>query len=181
MSESPPASLVVVGHTGTGLELTRRTFAAHRDVVVPPPAPFVARLGKRRCTFESIEALDAEALARLLADDPGFRAWGLSAEPSRLISGAATFVEAIGMIYAAYARARGRSITVDVTPGNVLDVGLLAMLFPAARFLHLTEDPRTSIGRRRWSYATCSRCRTGVSGRIARASASARVMRISGV
>jgi hypothetical protein len=40
------------------------------------------------------------------------------------------------------AMAQGRALVVDSTPDNILEVGLIAALFPNARIIHVTRDAR---------------------------------------
>jgi hypothetical protein len=119
---------------------------AHPDLAIPPESHFLARLGRRLDRYARPDgAVDAERLAGDVMRTRTWRAWGAgetdTLERVRALE-RPTFADAMDAVYTAYAESRGKGRWGDKTPRYVLDIPLLAALFPGSRFVHIVRDGR---------------------------------------
>ncbi len=138
--DGPAPFLFVVGCGRSGTTLLRAMLDSHPALAVPPESWFVATLGRRYERRFDRDRFEVDLLAH-----GRFARWGLDPEAvSRSIRAAdpSDVATAVRSVFAAYAASRGKPRYADKTPGYVLDLPLLARLFPEARFLHLVRDGR---------------------------------------
>lgn len=129
----------VVGSARSGTTLLRLILNAHPEVAVPPESRFVVEL------YRGSEAVSRDAFLGELAAHKRFQAWDLPIEAvaRELPDGdPVPYPAAIEAAYEAYAHVNGKTRWGDKTPRYVENMGLLARLFPTARFIHLIRDGR---------------------------------------
>ncbi len=134
----------VVGCPRSGTTLLRAMLDSHPDLAVPGESYFVVELAPRFVSrwwrrFDRRRCLDAvlahERFVQWELDDGAVRDAVAAAEPR-------DFAALVRVLYAAYASARGKHRYGDKTPNYVLDLPLIARLFPEARFVHVVRDGR---------------------------------------
>lgn len=128
-----------VGSGRSGTTLVQAMFSSHPALAVVHESQFIPRLAGRytRGRFA------AEAFLNDVARSPDFRRLHLDLDELRqrlLLVG--DYPQAVREIFTCYAVANGKSRYGDKTPGYVLDLDLLARLFPEARFVHVIRDGR---------------------------------------
>jgi hypothetical protein len=129
----------IVGCGRSGSTLLRAMLEAHPDLVVPPEAPFVVDLARRRGPGPP----DPEELLGQLGQNERFALWGLDPEQlKRQVGTPSSLADAFRAVYRCAAEAAGAARYADKTPGNVLHLPMLADLFPEAVFVHLVRDGR---------------------------------------
>lgn len=137
----------LVGCGRSGTTLLRSMFTCHPEMAIPYESYFVVSMG-RRANRTRYEAGDSFALELFLDDlfaQFGFRHWHL---PEREVREAlkesppGTYADAVRRVFAVYARQQGKRRYGDKTANYVLDIPLLAELFPEARFVHVIRDGR---------------------------------------
>jgi hypothetical protein len=102
-------------------------------------------MARRRRRYEARDRFRTETFLDDLAGYRGFRRWDLPPESVRTAFAdepPSSLPEAVRLVYRAYARANGKHRYGDKTPIHVLNVGLLAELFPESRFVHVLRDGR---------------------------------------
>ena len=128
----------IVGSARSGTTFLRTILNSHPDVAVPPESRFVVEL------WPGHAEVDADELLSSLQRHPRFERWELPIEAVRAELGAGTtsYAAVMEAAYAAFAHARGKRRWGDKTPRYVESIGLLAELFPQARFVHQVRDGR---------------------------------------
>jgi hypothetical protein len=125
--------------------MLRLMLDAHPDLAIPPESHFIPRMWTIRGRFERDGRLDAMALAESLFPQFRFREWKIPADAVReRLRGLddPSFAAAMEAFFLAYAGEHGAVRWGDKTPGYILEMELLAGLWPDARFLHLYRDGR---------------------------------------
>jgi hypothetical protein len=128
----------MVGCGRSGTTLLRAMVDAHPAVAVPPESPFVVAVARE-------EPFDRDRFLDQLCASDRFALWELdrTTVDAELRRGrTANAPDAVRTLFATYAAARGKPRWADKTPGNVLHVSPLAVLFPEAVFVHLIRDGR---------------------------------------
>lgn len=141
---SHPA-LFIVGSGRSGTTMLRLMLDAHPDLAIPPESHFVPRMHAIRHRFERDGRLDAMALAEAVFPQFRFREWRIPADRVRERVAALqdpSFADVMEAFFLAYAAEHGATRWGDKTPGYVLEMPLLAGLWPEARFVHLFRDGR---------------------------------------
>jgi Sulfotransferase family len=134
-----------VGAGRSGTTLVRAIFDAHPDMAVPDESNFVPVLGRMRARYEGSDGFAAPLLLEDLLEQRRFRRWRLSRDEVQMAFDDAppsNYAEAVRMLFALYARRHGKTRYGDKTPSYVLDIPLLAELFPESRFVHVIRDGR---------------------------------------
>lgn len=118
--------------------MLRLMLNAHRDVAIPPESRFITQL------WDGRDEVDAQSFLDTLARHKRFRTWDFPIEAiaKRLGQQKVPYVDAISAVYEAYAESKGKPRWGDKTPRYVMEISLLAQLFPDARFVHLIRDGR---------------------------------------
>jgi hypothetical protein len=132
--------LFALGHVRSGTTMLRAMLHSHPNLAVPPESYFVVPV--LRIPQESFTA---DRLIERVRADRYFADWALPADALvelRTDPRVHTPADAVAGLYAAYARACGKTRYADKTPTHLLDVDLLAREFPRARFVHLVRDVR---------------------------------------
>jgi hypothetical protein len=142
-----PAFPFVVGEARSGTTLLRVMLDAHPQLAIPPESYFVTGLYPFRSRYERAGALDLRRFAADLQGLRKFREWDLPADSLATAFAepmpGGTYADAIRLLYGTYAEAHGKPRYGDKSPGYVSRMGLLAALFPEARFVHIVRDPRS--------------------------------------
>jgi hypothetical protein len=137
----PPLFVVGCGRSGT--TMLRLMLDSHPDLAIPGEGHFITYNHKIKRRFMTPQGLDAEALARRIIGTIHFARWEVPEEfaLSRVRAlqdpGFADVVEALYMSYADF---KGKVRWGDKTPIYVLQIPLLARLWPSARFVHVIRD-----------------------------------------
>lgn len=135
----------IVARGRSGTTLLRAMLDTHPEMAIPNESHFVVQLARRRARYETAGGFDVERFTKDLLSHWAFRRWGLPGEEVLAAYEAAPPTDsasAVRGVYAAYARHRGKERYGDKTPSYVLNIDLLASMFPEARFLHLIRDGR---------------------------------------
>ncbi|MCU1429550.1 MAG: sulfotransferase, partial [Actinomycetia bacterium] len=134
----------VVGCPRSGTTLLRAMLDSHPELAIPGESYFVVELAPafRRRWWRRF---DRDAFASAVCGHERFQQWGLADADVRaaLTSAAPTsYADAVRVVYGLYARRHGKARYGDKTPNYVLQLPLLAELFPEARFVHIVRDGR---------------------------------------
>jgi hypothetical protein len=142
----------VVGCGRSGTTLVRALLDAHPAMAVPFESYFPVWFARRRSRYERPDGFAVEAFLDDVLAHESFTRWHLDATKVRAeVTGEApaNFSDAIRACFAAYARAQGKPRYADKTPIFVLEIPLLAELFPEAVFVHVIRDGRDVAQSRR--------------------------------
>ena len=134
---APP--FFIVGSARSGTTLLRLILNAHPAIAVPPESRFVTEL------WQGVDEEDLPGFLHRLARHRQFQAWELPIEAVATEIGereSIAYADAISAVYRAFAKAHGKETWGDKTPRYVLQIDLIARLFPDARFVHLVRDGR---------------------------------------
>lgn len=137
----------VIGCPRSGTTLLRAMLDSHPELATPPEAYFVVPALRQAARYTGPSGVDVESLLGYLETVPSFRKWALEAAAiARLRAEApATVPDTLRLLYAEYARQRGKTRYADKTPQHVLHVDLLVDAFTEARFVHLVRDGRDVV------------------------------------
>jgi hypothetical protein len=145
--EALPAFPFVVGEARSGTTLVRVMLDAHPELAIPPESYFVSGLYPFRSRYDRDGGFDLRRFALDLQGLRKFREWDLPAGALASTFGepmpTGTYSDAIRLLYRTYADVHGKSRYGDKSPGYVTRMGLLAGLFPEARFVHIVRDVRS--------------------------------------
>lgn len=125
--------------------MLRAIFDFHPDLAVPDESNFVALLGNMRDRYEQPHGFAVSAFLDDLFQQRSFRRWQMSRDFLLDVFDAEQphgYPDAIRAIYALYARRQGKVRYADKTPRNLMNIPLLAQLFPEARVIHIIRDGR---------------------------------------
>jgi len=114
---------------------------AHPDLAIPPETHFIPWLG--RIWDEAAHPHDA--VIEALVGHPRWPDFNIDADRfrARLASvSASTLADVLRMFYSMYAEEHGKRRWGDKTPRYVLDMPMIAELFPEAHFIHIIRDGR---------------------------------------
>lgn len=143
--QRPPIFPFFVGAPRSGTTLFRAIFDFHPGMAVPDESNFVPILGRSRSRYERPYGFAADALVEDLLRQRSFRRWGLTRDHVRNEFDAhppRDYPDAIRGLFALFAQRQGKSRYADKTPRYILDIPLLAELFPEAKFIHIIRDGR---------------------------------------
>jgi hypothetical protein len=135
----------VVGCGRSGTTLLRSMLDSHPDVAIPHESYFVVGLGRKRRKYRTNKGFGWAAFSSDLLESTWFSRWGISDEELRAkfsLRAPEDFSQAVRQVFELYARKRGKSRYGDKTPSYVMNLRLLAKLFPEARFVHIVRDGR---------------------------------------
>ena len=148
MTGEEPVFVVGCGRSGT--TLLRTILDAHPELAIAHEARFIPRLARRRSRYERNGGFDTEGLIADLDGNPAItHNLEMTADDLRAAlrsrSGeapVADYPDAVARIFGAYARRHGKRRWGDKMPGYVMQLPLLASLFPGAQFVHIVRDGR---------------------------------------
>ncbi len=135
----------LVGCGRSGTTLLRAMLVAHPQMAIPHESYFVVPFCRNRRRYERRGGFDIHRFATDLFLHRWFIRWGLSdQEIERALADESpqTVADGVRAVFAAYARHREKTRYGDKTPSYVLNLPLLARLFPEGRFIHLIRDGR---------------------------------------
>jgi hypothetical protein len=139
----PDPVVFVGGSERSGTTLLRNMLTAHPSLAVPDESPFVRSVHWMLAGQSRLHDLDA-AWA-MIRNTNRFRQWRLPPEEVESLlreHPPASYDDLMRILFAAYARWRGKPSSGDKTTGNALYFEWLAERFPASRFVHVVRDPR---------------------------------------
>lgn len=116
-----PVPVFVVGMMRSGTTLVERMLDSHSQVHGAGELHLIEQMAGSL----GITATDAEPSS----------ARDIDLNPERLTPLARQYLDSLGGL------SKGESVVVDKNPGNFAYLGLLALLFPQAKFIHCTRDP----------------------------------------
>lgn len=136
-----------VGCGRSGTTLMRAMFNAHPAMAVPYESYFLAPMGRAesRRHYETEAGFAVDSFVRSLQCEPGFRQWGIPEEAlgmALLHPPPRDYPDAARRVFALYASLQQKPRYGDKTTLYVLNIALLAELFPEARFVHIIRDGR---------------------------------------
>ncbi len=135
----------IVGCGRSGTTLMRALLDAHPELAVPFESYFPVWFARHRERYERPDGFATTTFVDDVLAHESFVRWGLDADTVRaeiIAATPATFPDAVRACFAAYARAHGKARYADKTPVFVLEIPLLAEMFPEAVFVHLVRDGR---------------------------------------
>jgi hypothetical protein len=133
----------IVGNQRSGTTLLRAMFDSHPDMAIPPESYWV--VGLSRQFADDGERFDQQRFARTLLEHDRFRFFRIPEEDLRgalQLGKPKSYSDGVRIVYELYARMHGKKRYGDKTPRYVVDLPLLAGLFPEARFIHIIRDGR---------------------------------------
>jgi len=143
LAARPP--VFIVGCPRSGTTLLRMMLDSHPELAIPPESHFIPKVWAVRRRYQQNGSVRVDRIASDIIGTDRFREWSL---PEKAVwrrlhdlsnPGIADVIEAF---FVAYAEREGKSRWGDKTPGNSLDMPVIARLFPTARFVHLIRDGR---------------------------------------
>jgi hypothetical protein len=142
---STKGPVFVVGCARSGTTMLRAMLDAHPELAIPPESHFITAMWQVRRRYGHPGPVNAEHMAADIVGTYRFGEWGIPA--AAVIDRVRAlvrpgFADVLDGVFRAYADEHGKHRWGDKTPNYSLDVGLLAELFPAARFVHLVRDGR---------------------------------------
>jgi len=145
MTERPNVPFFILGVHRSGTTLLRYMLNSSPRLYIPPESDFIPRFFGRNPTGTLTLKRTAQILNVIFTRYRFVREWeGSSPQPDAFwqampASTPAGFLQAL---YCAYMRQRGAVRWGDKTPIYTSYIGLLARIFPEARFVHLIRDGR---------------------------------------
>lgn len=156
-----PVFPLFVGSGRSGTTLFRNIFDSHPQLAMTHEAHFVAPMAQRRSRYENRGHLDRGTFVADLYKNSNFVRQGLERADvearlaARPVRG---FADAVRCVFALYAEREGKTLYGDKTPGYVNHIGLIAGIFPEARFVHIIRDGRNValgyLDRQEWGPST---------------------------
>jgi hypothetical protein len=144
MTQSDPVPFIV-GMGRSGNTLVRVMLDSHPELAIPDEAQFRTRMSYEYERYERPGGVDREAFISDLAREPSFQRWNLDIDDVRAAltrNPPRSFPDAIEEIFLCFARSKGKPRFGDKTPEAVLQLSLMAELFPRTRFIHVIRDGR---------------------------------------
>lgn len=145
VAQNTPPFPFFVGAPRSGTTLFRAIFDFHPDMAIPDESNFVPMLGRVRARYERPHGFATSPLLDDLFAQRSFRRWGLSrnyVEGVFQTDPPVDYPQAVRILYGLYARRQNKTRYADKTPQYVMDISLLADLFPESRFVHIIRDGR---------------------------------------
>jgi hypothetical protein len=144
--------LFIVGRGRSGTTLLARLLTQHSSITVAPEGTFVLGLRRTYGAGAAGPTLGARFVSDLLRERR-MQSWHLEvaalARRLQALPAPASYARLCREVYASYAEdTLGRAISAwlgDKNPPHALFVEPLAELFPDARFVHVTRDPRDNV------------------------------------
>lgn len=134
-----------VGCERSGTTLLRMMFDSHPEIAVPSESYFVAQLYQARRPYREQVPFPATRFAEELLRHRWFIRWNLPpADVTAALSAdpPLDYADAVRRVFGLFASAAGKPMYGDKTPVYVLNLPVLADLFPEAKFVHIVRDGR---------------------------------------
>ncbi len=139
LNDSP--AFFVVGCPRSGTTLLQRMLDNHPQVAVAYDSLFITKAVEIRSPWKD-PPLTAE-IVESVRSFPRFARIGISdAAVDRAAQSSASYSAFVSRVYQEMARARGKQIAGEKSPGYVKRLPLLGALFPSAKFVHVIRDGR---------------------------------------
>jgi hypothetical protein len=129
----------------SGLTLLGMMFGSHPDLAVAHEPRFLATMVPKRGEYEREGGLDVERFLTDLYAMGNYKRLGVPKEQVRSAlarAGVTSFADAVRVVFAEYARDRGKRLYGDKTPLYITFIDPIAETFPEMRFVHLVRDGR---------------------------------------
>jgi sulfotransferase family protein len=153
----------VVGAQRSGTTMLRLMLNAHPGLSIPFESGFIVHFFRRLNQYGDLSRI--ENARRLLVDISNH--WRLSERGSWIKDHAAilaepirSYADLVHAIFRVHARAEGKSVWGDKTPGQETSLDVLSNLFPGCRIIHLVRDGRDvaqSSARVSWGFRSLPR------------------------
>lgn len=144
LDEKPPFNFIV-GCPRSGTTLIRVMLNESSQLALFPESRIVARYARHRNRYERTDGFDVARFAMdVLNHEKAFQ-WKLDEDNFRQQLGRdkpTDYPSAVRSLFRAFAGQHGKTMYADKTPTYVVDVLLLARLFPESRFVHVIRDGR---------------------------------------
>jgi hypothetical protein len=132
----------IVGCPRSGTTLLRRMVDAHPEIAITRETHWIPEVLKRGRGLDLGGRVTAK-LPAVLEAHPKFATLGIDHdELERLVAGRPSYPAFVEALFDWYGTMHGKRFVGDKTPGYVLEIGLLNVVFPSARFVHLVRDGR---------------------------------------
>lgn len=123
-------------------------FDSHPDLAVAHEPRFLATMAPHPERYEFAGGIDADRFLDDIYAVSNFRRLGLSRDELRAALETelpAGLADAVRVVFALYARSRGKTMYGDKTPLYVSFIEPIASLLPETRFVHLIRDGRDTV------------------------------------
>jgi hypothetical protein len=123
-------------------------FDSHPELAVAHEPRFLATMAPRHKRYEVAGGIDIDRFLNDLYAVSNFRRLGLPRDEVRAALESESprgFSDAVRVVFAAYARSKGKTLYGDKTPLYVSFIEPIATLFPETRFVHLIRDGRDTV------------------------------------
>lgn len=140
-----PVFPFIIGSGRSGTTLLRAMFNAHRETAVMNESQFIADMGRHRGDYEHVDGVPVDSFVTDLFKNAKFRRVGMDEDRVRSelrASPPTSYPDAVRRVFMLFAEGKGKSRYGDKTPGYILEIPLLARLFPEGRFIHIIRDGR---------------------------------------
>jgi hypothetical protein len=138
-----PVFPIFVGSGRSGTTLVQAIFSAHSELAITHESMFVPRLASHQYVIDGRFQIDR--FIRDLERIPDFNRLAINEQGLRTRLAAVSptnYSDAVRAVFAQYATQHGKVRYGDKSPGYVLHMERLAVLFPEARFVHVIRDGR---------------------------------------
>jgi hypothetical protein len=142
--EHPPFNFIV-GCPRSGTTLIRVMLNESNTMALFPESRIVARYARHRNRYERSDGFDIGRFAMDVFNHEKAFQWKLDEDEVRrgfAKDRPTDYPDAVRSLFASFARQHGKPRYGDKTPTYVVDVLLLARLFPESRFVHVIRDGR---------------------------------------
>ncbi len=134
----------IVGCPRSGTTLLQRILNAHPELAITPETHWIPRLFKKRTGLTAEGLVTPQLISHLLELDK-FTRLGIGREQLLQLMGngqPVSYSSFVTGIFDLYAKAQGKALAGDKTPGYVRSLPILHALWPRVRFVHLIRDGR---------------------------------------
>lgn len=132
-----------VGSGRSGTTLVQAIFSSHPDLTVVHESQFIPRLARTYGRGDT--PFDPTALLADMAKSPDFQRMKLSVDVIQReirAQDVEDFADSIRLIFRLFAATKEKRLYGDKTPGYVMQMPVIARLFPESRFVHVVRDGR---------------------------------------
>lgn len=144
LEERPPFNFIV-GCPRSGTTLIRIMLNESTTMALFPESRIISRYARHRNRYERSDFFDVGRFAMdVLNHEKAFQ-WKLDETNFRRQLGKdkpTTYPDAVRSLFRAFAAQHGKAMYGDKTPTYVMDIPLIARMFPEARFVHVIRDGR---------------------------------------
>jgi len=133
----------VVGSARSGTTMLRLMLNQHSRLAVPPESWFLTDLMDRFPFDRPLTGPEIEAAISFLVGHWRWQEWGVTEEGLRARLGAGQSLDLARLVEAVFRLVCGETVRWgDKTPGYLVEIERLSVLFPTAQFIHIIRDAR---------------------------------------